>query len=330
MLVLLFTFVVNGDLQKVTIQPYDIQVESKPETHIKGLWELYQWQDGLIVVPWQEPSALMVSVNEDKITKIGGEGNGPGELGESSPYGTSVTNDSVWILGNGARIANLYVNSSFQTSFKLKDYQLRPITNVTWSFAHNDQFVVIPANPRTKHLARVYDYGGNQVAMIGDILPIDPEMLTYNPFVNSTIWKYQEGKWFCLFVFRPYLRIFNSDFKLEKEILITGEEVDIYEEQFQEREIPEGFNRPRPHFTSLQVSTSSIYVMCHGVLYHLDHQGKLLSRTGFFANDELKKEFGYRPRIHFDYAVVMNNKRVYLGASGHYMDRDLWYADLPN
>jgi len=316
------------ELQRAIIEPFDFQVENDPRSHVRGLAELYSCVGDLIYVPKEDPSIIRIDLKTMKILRFAGPGQGPGELGKYSAGGLSVNGNSVWALNDRRNIANFYVNGQFQTAFRLKDYQLRPLEWVKWSFAHNDQLVLVPAHPRTGHLARVYDYAGQETAMVGRILPIEPEMLEYNAMVNATIWQYREGKWYCLFAYRPIIRIYNAEFELEREILVVGEEVDLFEEPFHKREIPEGFDRPRPHFTDFQVTEKCLYLMCHGVLYQLDHTGKVLSRTGFWANDAIMEELGWRPRVEFCFAAVMKNGRVYLGARGNYMEHDLWYVDL--
>lgn len=324
-----FSFICLADLNKVIIKPFDFQSEADPETHVKGLRNLYKDKsNSLIFIPENEPFVIYVNTETRGVVRLGGKGGGPGELGISHPSALSASDRFLWVLDTYQKRLTLFSDGKYQTDFKTKGYQIRRGVFVKYAFAHNDQFVVLPAHPGSRKLANVYDYSGEVVAKMGDILPIDPEMLDYNPAVNNTIWRYQNSKWYCLFVFRPTIRIFNQQFQLERELLIVGEEVDYFEEFFHKRHYREGVPSADPHFTDFQVTEKHIYALCKGVLYQMTHDGKVITRTGFFASDEIAARVGHRPRVHFNDAIVIGN-RVYLGSRGHYQDHDLWYADLP-
>lgn len=328
MLAILLTLFVNGDLQEVTIHPFDFQLENKPETHVREAWATYYHDGRIVFIPQNEPVLLLINEASKDVVRIGKKGDGPGEFGIGNPRAISLQGDSMWVL-DGRNRASLFVNGRFQTSFRVKSYQILANYRPKYGFAHNELFVVIPAFPASQALANVYDYEGNVVQRVGEIMPIDPEILQWNPAINNTIWKHFQGKWYCLMAYRPYIRIYNDQFKLEKEILVKGPEVDIFEKRFHELENDPNFPEIRPHFTDFQITPDYLYVVCQGVLYKLDHQGNVLSRTGFFPDDDLVKAIGWRPRIEFPHATVTEKGKVYLGTVGSYMDHDLWYADLP-
>lgn len=289
---------------------------------------LYRGTKDLLFVPDGEPAIIRINPDTKAIERIGRSGNGPGELGYGHPYALSISGESYWVLDYQKR-ANLFVQDQFQTSFKVKSYQVVADPYPKYSIAHNELFVVIPAFPASRALANVYDYEGNLVQRMGEIMAIDPEILQWNPAINNTIWKHHSGKWYCLMAYRPYIRIYNDQFKLEKEILVKGPEVDVFEKRFHELEDDPNFPEVRPHFTDFQITPDRFYVVCQGVLYEMNHQGTLLSRTGFFPDKDLEKIIGWRPRLEFPHAVVTEKGRVYLGIIGSYMDHDFWYADLP-
>lgn len=328
MILFYFCLLANGDLQKVTIQPFDFQKEEDPRTFVQDLRLLEIFDDNLIYVSQSDPSLLFINQNRGFVNRIGKKGDGPGELGFSHPIAISIGDGSIWVLDHKLR-ASLYVAGEYQAGFKVKSYQIRADHHPKYSFAHNELFVVIPAFPASRALANVYDYEGNFVQRLGEIMPIDPEILQWNPAINNTIWKYRKGKWHCLMAYRPYIRIYNDQFKLEKEILIKGPEVDIFEERFHKLENPPNIHTVLPHFTDFHVNENDYYVMCYGVLYRVNHSGAVVSRTGFFANDEIGKEIGYKPRVHFNQVAITKRGRVYLGSFSEYFDHDLWYADLP-
>ena len=320
-----------NDLQKLTIEPFDFQLENDPATYIRGLWGLYIQEDILYIIPKNDPYVLQIDPKTKAMKRIGGKGLGPGELGHSFPWGLSLGESSMWVLDTYRARASFYKDGVFHTSFKVKNYQISGSTDPKYAFAHNGLFVVIPAFPASKALANVYDYSGELVQKLGHILPLDEEMLKYNPAVNDTIWRFHKGNWYCLFVYRPIIQIYDALFELKKEIQIVGPEVDLFEERFHQMEVDPLIKAPAPHFTDFQVTSSNLLVMCMGVLYQMDHQGKVLSRTGFYGNRDIEAAVGYKPRVHFGHAVVNSRGRVYLGAQGEfYFDHDLWFVDAPH
>ena len=316
-----------GDLQKVTIQPFDFEVADDASTHVRGLWALYRQGDQILFVPMNEPCVLVIDPETKKVRRIGRNGDGPGEFGGGHPRALSSGVGSMWVLDHKLRVS-YFTDDVFHTSFKVKSYQIAADSYPKYAFAHNESFVVIPAFPASGFLANVYDYSGQVVEKVGGRLPVDTEMLQWNPAVNNTIWRFLDGKWYCLFTYRPTIRIFSDQFELIKELQVIGPEVDIYEERFHRMAPDPNFPEVRPHFTDFQVTNTNIYLMCNGVLYRMDHEGKVESRTGFFGNEEIVSEIGFKPRVEFTHAIVMKSGRVYLGVYGNYFDHDLWFVDL--
>lgn len=330
MVAIFSALLIFGDLQEVTIQPFDFQIENQPETYIRGTWALYEEKGFLYFIPKGDPYVFKIDPKTKTFEKIGGRGSGPGELGTSQPWCLSLHDDGLWVLDHHRGRASFFVKGVYQTSFKVKSYQIYQGYQPKFGFAHSDQFVVIPAYPASGHLANVYDYSGEIVTKMGEILPMDRERLQWNPALNNTIWCYWGEQWYCLFIYRPTIRIFDKHFELEKEITIVGPEVDLYEARFQKMEEEPMIKSVRPHFTDFQVTDTKLMVMCDGVLYQMDHGGNLISRIGFYGNQELIEAFGHRTRVHFDHAVVMDSGQVYLGMVGSgFFDHDLWVADLP-
>jgi len=329
MLLIVFSLFITPATHKITIEPFDFQDEAKPESYVKGMWLLDGTGDTLIFAPLNEPVVLLIEPKSKQIQRVGGKGLGPGELGGSHPYGVSKCDRYLWVLDHNRKRLTLFAGGVYQTDFQTEGYQLLTGASVKYSIAHNDMFVVVPAYPASGYLAKVYDFAGNVVAKMGEILPIEPDLLEYNPALNNTVWRYLDNKWYCLFMFRPYFRIYNNQFELEHEVQIIGQEVDYFEERFQKREKDPAQARVQPFFTDFQVTSKNLFVMCYGVLYQMDHKGKLLSKTEFYTDDETVALLGYRPRVHFNHAVVSPEGRVYLGMFGTYHDHDLWYVDAP-
>jgi len=107
--------------------------------------------------------------------------------------------------------------------------------------------------PRTRKLAAVYNYGGERLSYVGDILKIEPEYLQFNKSLNNTYWDRDQNNWYCLFMYRPILRVFNKDFRLIRELTLQGPEIDEYEDKLYNKEKDPNFTTPWPHFTDFKV-----------------------------------------------------------------------------
>ena len=322
----LFSFT---DLYRAEIRPVAYQNEKHPETLIKGLRDIQTNGEDLFILIGEEPGVLQLQPNGNFVRKIGREGQGPGELGGAQSYTLAVKNQSVWIYGiNG--FLNYYENGAFITGFKPREHQFRPI-RASYQFAFNNEVLIFQAFPGSRNkLAHVYNYGGERTKSIGEILPVEDKYLRVNPALNNTMWQSDDQYFYCLFFYRPFLRIFSQNtLKLQREIAIQGPEVEMFEESYLAAEKETRFPYPQPHFTDFQIHDGHIYLLCDSVLYQIDLQtGELKNRAYFWAKPEMIKF--EKPKLQLALFTITEAGQLFMIAETMGLNHDgLWQADVP-
>ncbi len=328
---LLFLFQ-EETVHKATIgKPVLFQDESRPETFIQGFKQLESDGRYLYILRENDPSALVIKPDGSFVRNLGRSGQGPGELGSYGPVSLAVSGNAAWILRDDLKGLNYYENGAFVTSIRPKDYMPGRTSLPGFSFGFNQNGVLLQAHPKSGHLAYFYGFDGKINREIGKTLPIEEEFLKVNPALNNTSWIKNENKWYCLFIYRPIIRVFNSSFKLEREINFTGPEIQLKEEKFFENKVDPNW-RPFPkwYFSDFKIFKNSIYILCEEALYQLDKKtGALKSRTYFFLGQELRKIVDV-PRGLFHYLAFTDDGKLFLAHNALPFDKDgVWTADLP-
>ena len=316
--VLLIYLCFNGDLYRAEIRPVDYQNEKKPATLIKGLTDIKTNGDDLFILIRQEPGVLQIKPDGSFVRKIGKAGNGPGELGEHDSAALAVRNQSVWIKGiNG--FLNYYEKGEYVTGFKPKETQFKKI-RASYQFAFNNDVIVYQVFPGSSgKLANVYNYGGDVVKMVGDILPIDDKYLRVNPALNNTMWHADDTYFYCMFFYRPFIRVFSQDtLKLEREITLHGPEVDMFEEKYLEAEKETRFRYPPPHV-----------LLCDSTFYKIELKtGELKNRAYFWGKRETI--LIDTPKVSFAKFTITKANQLFLVAEVMGLGHDgLWTAIVP-
>jgi hypothetical protein len=332
MLLLTFLLLFQEDVYKVTVgKPVLYEKDNNPNTYISGIRQLESNGEHLFILSDANPLAVQIKSDGTLVRKIGGKGQGPGELGYHGPISMAVEGQSAWIYRSDMRGLQFYDQGNFVTSIKIKGYQPGHGATPAYSFGFEQNRLLIQTHPRNRSLAMVYDYEGNLLQEVGKILPVEPEFLEVNPALNNTSWVRDGKSWWCLFIYRPILREYDSDFKLLREIILHGPEIEEKEEIFLENKIdPRWRPYPKWHFSDFKVFRNSIYILCEGVLYQVDKRsGVLKSRTVFFSNKKMLAVFDF-PRVSFQYLAFLDSGKVYLASSIFAFDYNgLWEADLP-
>ena len=325
---LLLASILVQEVFRVEVQPWDFQSGGNPETFIHGTNQLETDGIDLFILPSRVPKIIQIKTDGTYVRTIGREGEGPGELGSYPPKATAVSPAGIWVLTSRAKHANLYIDGKFAHDLRLRNYMFRGSGLPAYAFAFNQDYVVIQAHPTTGSLANAYNYDGTIHKKVSRILPIEPEFLKRNPAINGTIWRYDDGRWYCLFVHRPIIRVFGADFEMEKEFILNGPEIEVYEEIFFKNEPDPNWTYPKPHFTDFKVAGNSLLVLCDGMLYQVEKStGEVLSRTHFNGDAEIRKRMS-GDRLHFIYFAQVDD-RLFLASTSAIYDHDLWTVKVP-
>jgi len=320
-----------GASHRLYVHPLDFEVESKPETLMYGIKRLDTNGKELFILLGKEPGVIQIAADGRFIRRIGRPGNGPGELGVHACAAMAVEGQSVWVLSAPANRLFYFESGDFMQSVKVDSYQF---PDATWpaNFAFNQDMVLLQVFPATRKLAAVYNYGGERLRYLGDILPIESEFLAVNRSLMNTTWDRSGDFWHCLFTYRPIWRVFNKDFEVVQEFHPQGPEIDAFEEKYLKKERDPNFDPPRPHFTDFKIVGDYGYFLSRGALYQLDLKtGETLNRAYFFGRAYQFEEYGVSPieRLHFDTFALLDSGMLVMAAGGEVFGHDLWRVQLP-
>lgn len=321
----MYTFAV--DVTRVELKPFDFQNEDRPETFIEGMLQLDSDGENLFLSPIGSPTVLEISLKDGFLRKYGGAGQGPGMLGSLQPISISAQKGRFWVL-DGQRFAQYFEGGVHVIKWPVKSYYIGPSHWSAKTMAFDRDHVVIPVHPSTKHLAAAYDYGGNRKKFLGEIYPIDHDMLMKNPGLNDTHWARDGGRWYCLFKYWPRLLVFDQDFKMIRDVELRGPEIDVAQGIYH-GDIPDVYKGPPlAWFSGFSAQDGYLYFSCRDALYKLNGKDlKTAFRFKFFCK-WFVSENDQDPNIRMiELFTVIGNQAVF-GWSHLPYDHDLWIGDI--
>ncbi|MDJ0837512.1 MAG: hypothetical protein QNK37_13420 [Acidobacteriota bacterium] len=199
-------------------------------------------------------------------------------------------------------------------------------------FAFNDTHILLPVYPRTGRLAALYDHKGKVEQFVGEIFPIDKEMLREIPALNDTLWAGDDSGWYCLFRYRPFIYRFDKNLKKVAAYRLSGPEIDACEYDLFEEEIPKNRSTRPEHFTDFKLHGEYLYLLCRGVLYQIDkHTGHWRNRVSFYGKGADFEETGLSPteRLNMTYMAFLDDGTMITAPPALMWNHDLWTVRLP-
>jgi hypothetical protein len=326
---LTFLFVICfQDVYQIPSTQFKIQDENNPETHLSGVKQLESNGQDLFLLTIRQPGVLQFSGEGHFIRRIGRKGQGPGELGNRRSGAMAVNGESVWIRTHLQMF--LFHKGDFLHSFRFNSYQHTGSSGASRAFTFSPDHLIVQAHPSSRNIASVFNYDGSTHKMIGELASANPVYLKTNPALNFTVWTRDEDHYYCLFVYRPMIVVYNRDFEKVKELKLRGPEISAFEEKFLRNEPDPHFDYPKPHFTDIKTFRGHLYVMCDGMLYQLDKEdGQTLSRSIFIGNEAIWKERGEKRKLYYYHMAFLDDGTFFLCSSSEFYDAFLWKADLP-
>ncbi len=324
----------GAEAVRLEIRPLDFQREDQPQTFITGIAQIESDGETIFIAPHMEPSLLLLSREGRFLSRLGGKGQGPEELGSFGIRSLSVQPDRVWVL-DGQKRAHYFEKGEHQLSWSVKSHWMATYAAGAFTLTFDAEHVIIPIHPATGHLAAVYNYGGQRVRYLGEILPIDAELIAKNRAINDTHWARDERYWYCLFKFWPKLLVFDRQFRKVAETDLTGPEIDICNGIFFGDIETSYTGPPRVYFRDFKVHGESLYFFCRDALYQVDKRNlKTLRRYKLFARLEEDPTWNGRPQ-HGEFFTLLDAKEkgrgptLVMGWAHLPWEHDLWTAELP-
>lgn len=332
----LLAFLWFGDdvgVVRLELHPLDFQKDDQPQTYITGLAQIESDGEFLYIAPHMEPSILQLSREGRFIRRLGGKGQGPEELGTFGIRSMSVQRDRTWIL-DGQKRVHYFEQGSHQLSWPVASNWVATYAAGAFTLAFDHEHVIIPVHPATGHLAALYNYAGERIRYLGEILPIDADLIRKNRALNDTHWARDENFWYCLFKFWPKLLVFDRQFKQVRDVDLTGPEIDYCNGVFFGDIETRYKGPPQAYFRDFKALGAFLYFFCRDALYQLDKRSlKTVRRYKFFARLEQDPHWSGRPQ-HGEFFTLLNPKEkgkgptLVMGWAHLPWDHDLWTAEL--
>jgi len=281
--------------QKAYVIPVVIEDESDPRTFMKGIKQIEIDRDLLYVRPSNSTEVLVFDRQLKFLFSVGGKGGGPGKF-KVNLAGFSVRDSSLWLFEDDHRL------SYFQGPDHIRDIPIKGLQVSypyfsTVKFDFDDHKILLSAHPRTRNLGLVYDFEGNILQGVGNLFPINREVLQKNPAYNDVLWVKGSDSWYAIFEYHPLIQKFDANFLLVDEIAYSAQAHDDYLDHFGDWKPKKKWRIPPEINTDAKWHDGHLWVMCFGALLKIDPNGKRLTREWhFFGKGE---NFPEMERLHF-------------------------------
>jgi len=275
-LVLLQIYMVSShaaELLKLKVEPFDFQNPDMGfhEYYLDSYDQMVIQGRTLYLRAHDEPQIVAINTDNFQGTRIGSQGEGPGELRSGAAY-MAVRGSNLWAIdfGNREKILH-FVEGRYKDAFAIDamDPQI-PLDGL--SLAASDTEIVSPLSPRSGHLAMAYGFDGSKTP-VGKLLidKRDGELVYRLPHVNQTIWHFgDDGFWYAAFPYSPMVLKFDRKFKKVGHFSIEHPLLADRINQIMEFEPVRPNKRCIPLVTDIKWFRNKLYVMSSGYLFQLD------------------------------------------------------------
>lgn len=327
MIYLLFLLLSDPPQPRVAyLNPYPIVNEDDPRTFFRNIRQIEIDSDLLYLRVFGQEHLLVFDQNRNYLYDIGSKGAGPGEFPESV-YSFGVSGGEVFALKSLTKVLHFQGNE-FLDSFEIKGTNMNMYSRASNTFALDHNAVVIPAHPATRKLAMAYDYQGNILASLGEIFPINPEILSKNSATNDTLWVYGGNHWYGILKYHPLILKFNERWEQVAEFTFQDPLVDAWLEQWDNFQPKNSYNFPSELVTDLKYHAGSLFLICNGGLLQLNPDSGTHLRTWHFLGKGEGFENVQGKRLHIPHIAFFSDGKPVLSSGNDLWGHFLYTTDL--
>ena len=281
--------------KKAYIIALPLEKESDPRTYLSTVDQVEIDRDLLYVRPKNSAEILVFDRERKFLFNIGGRGGGPGFF-RTVISGFAVAEGHVWAFEHDTKM------SYFQGAKHIRDIPIKGLQvsihgSSTAAFAVDENLVLISAHPKTRKLGVAYAYDGTVIQGVGEIFPINRDVLLRNPATNDVLWVKGEGHWYAVFEYHPLVQVFDDQFQLVREIPFDTQVVSEFQDRWQDWQPKKGWRIPFELNRDTKYHDGHLWILCYGALLKLDPKtGALTGAWHFFGQRSDFKSLG---RLHF-------------------------------
>lgn len=290
-----------------------------------------QIHDGLLYLRNDRDPKIYIATPEGQIVDtIGHGGQGPGEFNERiNTFG--VYQDRVFALSRKRQFKIFaFDQGNFSHDFEVSFYRFCAPAYAVQRMAVSDRFAILPAHPKSGHLAMAYDRDG-QGHPFGKQLfdPKDGDMLATNPCINQVLWVTGEDSIFGVFKYLPIVEEYDLDLNFKRSFSLSNPRLTWLQQELEEKD-PARFSIPPSLFSDCQILGNRLFLLASGTLFAIDIPTMAVAQVyafrgvgEAFAGRENNDNINF-----FTFAVADNGRDLFLGP-GNVFNGDLFLATLP-
>lgn len=317
-----------GELYRLSLHPLDFAVDTNDATLITGINQLQTDGEFIYVNPLNEPWILKLNMDGTFVCALGGPGRGPQELGSYGPTAIAVHGNEIMVLDSAKKTMHRFRDCAHAGTFPLPRYQIHRPSRSASPFVFDDRGILIQTSPRNRALAAHYSQDGELWHYVGEIFPIDVTVLRELPDLNDTLWAADDSFYYCVFKYRPIMRVFDRNFELVNTFRLDGPEIRKLEQNRQEP-LPKYLSQRPPLFTDFQEHGPHLYGIIDGALYQFEKTtgkttaiGRFYGEGPHFENLDINRDMPLK-LIHF---CITPSGLVILSEGVFLWDHDLWLS----
>ena len=310
--------------QKTYIRPLHIENKSDPNTMFYGISQIEIDNDQLYIRGLNATRIKVFNRDLSFAYSIGTRGQGPGEF-HSSITAFSVFKGTVWAFEGGEK-AICFRGPDLHTEIPLRGIQISTGRSSTGAFACDSDLVLVHAHPKTRKLGVAYAYDGEVIQGVGEIFPVDRDMLLQNPATNDTMWVKGGNHWFAVFEYHPLIQKFDAQLNLVAEYTF---DVPAAQEWFSRRDDfinKERFSLPPEMNTDIAYFNEKLWLICYGALIKINPKsGQLEGIWHFFGRGP---GFEGTSRLNLYTFDFFDDGQIALGSISDIWGSILWTTNL--
>ncbi len=314
------------DHYRVRIHPLDVQFGQAP-FYLESLDQIETDGHQLYLRGVKNTEIYVISPSGTLLKQVGRAGQHPSEFGFSGVLAMAVEGPHLWAIDLEYQRVRLFTDGEYRRSFPLDSYNVYAQAATSNVFGFSPNQVVIPAAPKSRHLAAVYTYDGDLIQHVGEILPFSEEFASRVPGINDSFWLYRQGHWYSIHKYFPLVTRYDASFAVVDQFQVESEVVQQRLDYIVQFSSTHGY--PAPIFTDAKFFGGDLFLMSDGYLHQLDLPSRRIrSITSFYGVGPGFQHLEHSKLTLFSFAFTREGG-LFLGHPALLWDHDLWSAELP-
>lgn len=319
-------FVFGQEWSRLELRPIDFE-RNDDAFYLSSINQIESDGTYLYLRSIRETEIMVVTPAGGLVKRIGGSGGHPGEFGKQGILAMTVQGNELWAIDTQFQRVRRFVGGRYRSSFPLQSFNYYPGYDTSNVFAFSQTEIVIPAGPKTGHLASVIKHDGSHARAVGELIPFSEDLQKRVPGINDTFWLYNQGYWYSIHKFFPLVTRYDDAFKVVSQFQIESKTITKLFEGIQEFSPNANFNVPPPLFSDAKIHQGDLYLMSKGRLQRIDlKSGEVKSVAVFYGTGPDFAQVTL-PNVTVILFAFLDDGRLFLAHPAMLWNHDLWSVE---